>query len=148
VDLNKAFSFTEEMGALKYFPAGAAAIAKIAELVADLCANEKQARRLVETMCEKYDEWPGPVTLRQTYRELFGIQEPSWKPEYEAPPPANCGLCFDNGFHRNEAGILKLCGCDASKSVSHQMVMDFNEWERKRAMPTGEIIVRKKEPVQ
>jgi hypothetical protein len=150
MDLNQAYSLTEELGSLKYFPSSAAAIAKVAEIVADLCRDEKQARKLVDAMCERFDEWPGPVSLRAVYRELFSFPEPSWKPDWEDDyiPALKCLVCEDVGFHRDPEGLYRRCNCDASRSVSEQMVDDFNKWRVNRRMPGAEIVIRRKEPIQ
>lgn len=144
MEVKSAYSYAEELGILKFFPSNGAAIAKIAELIADLCANESQARVLVDLMCKRFDEWPGPVTLQAVYAERFRSQhEPEWKPSYAIPAPPDCQDCADNGFLKNRLGIYQRCHCETAKGISEEMISDFNRWSKTRRMPSGEIIVRR-----
>jgi hypothetical protein len=140
-----AYSFAEELGMLKYFPSNSAAVTKIAELIAELCANEKQARVLVDAMCKRFDEWPGPVTLRQVYQEMLGpVQTPGYTVPFGPPPPSGCGICDDRGFFRTAAKKYRRCGCPSSLGVSDEMLEYFNTWQDKqRGAMTRKTITRK-----
>jgi hypothetical protein len=134
MEIRKAFALSEELGVLKYFPSNSAAVTKIAQLIAELCADEGEANTLIEAMCDRFDEWPGPVTLRQVYAEVLGPpQTPSWKPNYCAPPPPAFQACEDKGFHRTEpSNFYRRCDCDAGLQVSDELIEGFNRWQQKQ----------------
>jgi hypothetical protein len=150
MEVRAAYSYAEELGILKFFPSNGAAVAKIAELIADLCVDESQARVLVDLMCKRFDEWPGPVTLQAIHAERFGTKHPpEWKPSWEenCSYPTLCVTCEDQGYFKNSQNVYERCTCETSKSISDQMIRDFNNWKRMRQMPEGETIVRRKERV-
>lgn len=100
MDEAKAAKYVSELSCLKEFPRTEESRDKIGENIARLCKDESQARVLTDEMTSgRFDEWPGPATLRRIYYELFpskgDFEQGSKTWRGESP---KCDKCLDFGF--------------------------------------------------
>jgi hypothetical protein len=69
--IEEAFAIAERMTILKFYPQNPHGISEVALELACMCEEPEQAEWLLETLKSRYDEWPGPRTLRAVYCEKF-----------------------------------------------------------------------------
>lgn len=125
--LDETLAYAEELSVLRDFPARDAAIAKIAELIAQLCANRRQARALVDAMTDgrRFDRWEGPATLRQVHSELFSSTSSNTVfPGFDRPP-IDCQRCTDNGQFVGSHGRMERCTCEAGRALPQEVIDAF-----------------------
>jgi hypothetical protein len=112
MQIEEAFVFAEELVVLKYFPAGAVALGKVAELIAEVCPTAEDARQVVDEMVRSYEEWPGPSHIRTVRQAIVVREKPPWDPN--APKCQECdgtGWMPSVGSH-GEPGVVP-CKCHA-----------------------------------
>ena len=73
VDTAKGLEIARQISSLKFFPSDPQALAGIAGIISRMCEDGDKAEALAAVMLDKYDEWPGPRTLRAEYCQ-------KWKP--------------------------------------------------------------------
>jgi hypothetical protein len=121
VTQEEAMAFVGELGCLKNFPSwNPAAVDKIADNLARLCKTPAEAQRLVNELTGgRFDEWPGPATVKGVYEELFEPQReffPTWNPAAQPPAP-DCEFCLDlGGFEQSLRGPWVQCGCSRGQT--------------------------------
>jgi len=52
---------------LKFFPTNPHAIAELARIINEVCANDTEGARLADRLLREHDQWPGPMELRRSY---------------------------------------------------------------------------------
>jgi hypothetical protein len=52
---------------LRFFPQNAHAVAELARIINELCANDAEGARLTDRVLRLHDQWPGPLELRKCY---------------------------------------------------------------------------------
>lgn len=79
--------YTDRLSALKYFPNRAQAVAAVADLLLEVCQSEAEADRLIAVALERFDDWPGPASLRRLHYEAIASHRP------QEALPQGCDLC-------------------------------------------------------
>lgn len=79
--------FTDRLTALKYFPSRNQAVAAVASMLVEICPTEEEAARLVAIALERFDDWPGPASLRRLHYEAIASHRP------QQAVPQGCDLC-------------------------------------------------------
>jgi hypothetical protein len=151
VEQERAFDFAGRLSVLKFAPSTAAGIYELSKMLAEICADEEQAEWLVTEMRKKFDEWPGPATLRSVHGARFpqnAVHPETWHHDWKSE--RSCDQCSDIGLFRDRYGTYQRCSCESREFVSEDVIADYN----RRLKPTkgleriGNIIVRRKEPIQ
>ena len=66
------------LSCLKFFPSHPAGVAEVAATIHEFAENESQVNWLVHEMKARFDEWPGPKTLRaihcSRYKPADGVE--------------------------------------------------------------------------
>jgi hypothetical protein len=86
--------YTDRLSALKFFPTRSHAVAAVADTLLAVCASESEADRLVAIALERFDDWPGPASLRRLHYEAIASHRP------QQALPEGCGLCRHTGGWR------------------------------------------------
>jgi hypothetical protein len=71
IDVKLAMDASNRLSCLKFYPSHPAGIAEIAATIHDLASDDRQVDWLIHTLKSRYDEWPGPKTLRAVFCERF-----------------------------------------------------------------------------
>lgn len=64
-----------KLGLLKFFPSRADVVAEVGRLLNEICADDHEAKSLTAAVVARFDEWPGPVTLRGVSHEMRELKE-------------------------------------------------------------------------
>jgi hypothetical protein len=121
VTQEQALAFVGELGCLKNFPSwNPAAVDKIADNLARLCKTPAEAERLVSELTGgRFDEWPGPATVKAVYEQLFEPRK-AFVPQWDVtkpPPPPDCEFCLDlGGIEQTPMGPWVQCGCSRGRA--------------------------------
>ena len=70
MDVKTAIRWAAELAALRFFPVGPEGLKAVAKKLAEFC-SEENVPWLVKQVTDRYDEWPGPKTLRAIYSQKF-----------------------------------------------------------------------------
>jgi hypothetical protein len=137
VQQKKALEFAGELEVLRFFPSSPKAIGKIAELIAELCADEVQARWLVDDVCKSCNEWPGPALLRERHASRYGkkAEDQTW-PGWEKPATL-CAKCGDAGYTL-AADVFEKCDCVAGESLPAKFLELLNQRTKTAKAKRGE----------
>ncbi len=127
---SKAMEVVGKMAILKFFPSGEKASAQLAEILCEICQSSFEADRLLVGMLERYNEWPGPVSLRELQIHLKHSSS-EW-PGLGAKPPVACEMCEDNG-HVN--GIR--CICSAGQTLPEGVLAAMKAFAGRRKVISG-----------
>jgi hypothetical protein len=71
MDVHNVADLTAELLVLRFFPSDDAARLGIVLLIGRMAHNEDQVRWLVRRTLDLYNEWPGPLVLRQIFCSRF-----------------------------------------------------------------------------
>jgi hypothetical protein len=97
-----------KLSLLKFFPTRNSVLAEIGKLLNSICANDGEARDLVDAICEEHDEWPGPATVRQIYGSVSARKK----------LPDGCSLCIpQGGFFVMVDGVACRCECARGRAL-------------------------------
>lgn len=95
---------------MKFFPASdGIAVGTLAGLLAEYCHDREQVESLVKEMRSRFDEWPGPATLKRIYDELYPPDR-EWKHNWGPADPVVCHKCYDIGVIIHVDTVL-ACEC-------------------------------------
>jgi hypothetical protein len=64
-----------KLGLLKFFPSRADVVAEVGRLLNEICADDSEAKGLTVTVLNRFDEYPGPLTLRKVSQEIRELKE-------------------------------------------------------------------------
>lgn len=59
------------LSCLKFFPLHPAGVAEVAATIHEFAESEVQVNWLIHELKTRYDEWPGPKTLRAVFCEKY-----------------------------------------------------------------------------
>lgn len=124
---DEAIKYAARLGALKFAPDTPARLASVAEVLAELCADESQAEWLVREMRKRFDEYPGPATLRTVYSGRYGnpdAKDETWSPQWKNERA--CDQCSDIGLFRNRHAVYQRCSCESGHFATDEMLADLN----------------------
>lgn len=123
----KAFAVVDRLSLLKFFPAGESARIELANLIMEVCRNERHADDVADDVLRKYDEWPGPSTLRYvaSCRPVTPefVPAPTHRPQGEwLEQEESCDACDSLG-HVLRDGHRVRCACKYGQELP-QKVLD------------------------
>lgn len=129
---SEAYAFAEQLGCIPEFPWGnPPAVAKVAEVIAQLCRDAAEARALVNAASESMAKWSGIPGLRAIHQSLRADEDQTWRGSYPCISP-DCDRCRDLGWV-NEGGRHIRCHCGAALKVSDEELQSLDRAFGKRA---------------
>jgi hypothetical protein len=118
----------DQLSVWKFFPEGATR-GHLAKKIADWCGGRIERGKYLLTKIDDFDEYPGPMTIRQLLVDRFEPTGPLAR--YEIPPaeavgpraPAACRRCEDAGTVITD-GVSAWCDCE----VARRLKADCPSW--------------------